>query len=170
MGITLKIDMKGVTAKLNNAKGEVARKMVDELNRFATLTVNDAKRLTPVDEGFLINSISYEPATLQKLKTSVIVAANYASYQEFGTRAFAAAYVASLPPKWQAYAATFKGKSGGTYNDFIFRLMGWMKRKGMDIKAAYAIAKKILRDGVRPHPFLFPAVTRNLEILKLRLK
>lgn len=170
MGITVNINSKGLEAKLDKAKGQVNKKMMDELNRFAILTVGDAKRLTPVDEGFLRNSISYDPATLQKLKTSVIVAANYSAFLEFGTRAFAAAYVSSLPSNWQSYAATFKGKSGGTYNDFIFRLMGWMKRKGIDIKAAYVIARKILRFGIRPQPFLFPAVRKNEEILKQRLK
>lgn len=170
MGITVTINSKGLEAKLDKAKGEVSKKMMEELNRFGVLTEGDAKRLTPVDEGFLRNSISYEPATLQTLKTSVIVAANYGAFIEFGTRAFAAQYVASLPSNWQSYAATFRGSSGGSFDDFIVRIMGWMRRKGIDEKAAYPIAKKILRYGIRSKPFLFPAVRSNEIKLKERLK
>lgn len=168
--ITLKLETKGVETKLNNAKKEVAQKMVNELNRFALLTQGDAMRLAPVDEGQLKRSIGVNRADLNNIKASVVVAANYASYVEFGTRAFAAAYVSTLPANWQTYAAKFRGSTGGSYDDFILRLMGWMKRKGIDEKAAYSIAKKILRNGIRPQPFLFPAVTRNFEELKKRLK
>ncbi len=168
--ITIKIDTKGVEAKLDKAKKDIGVNMSNELNRWALLTQADAKRLTPVDEGHLRNSIGVNRAEPNNLKASVIVAANYAAYIEFGTRSFAAAYVASLPSNWQQYAATFRGKTGATYNDFIFRLMGWMKRKGIDENAAYVIARKILRNGIRPQPFLFPAVQKNLLELEKRLK
>jgi len=114
------------------------------------------------------------------MSLSITVAANYAAYMEFGTRKFAAAYVSTLPQDWKAYAATFKGSGGGTFDEFIMRLMAWVKRKGIgetfDIKTrrrvrqgkqsaattreadAYAIALHILRHGIRPHPFLYPAV------------
>lgn len=169
MGITVKLDTKGVEAKLNNAKGEVAKTMLSELNRFGLLMEGDARRLAPIDEGFLAGKIQHIPATLQNLKTDVIVAANYAAYIEFGTRAFGAAYVSSLPPDWQAYAATFKGKGGGSYDDFIIRITEWVKRKGIDQNAAYLIARKILRFGIRPHPFFYPAFRKNFEIMQQRL-
>jgi len=168
--ITIKVDVRGIEAKLDKAKKGISETMVSELNRWAVLTVNDAKQMAPVDEGFLRNSISPVLAAPGNLKAFVVVSANYAAYIEFGTRSFAAAYVSSLPADWQQYAATFRGSTGGTYQDFIIRLMGWMKRKGIDEDAAYVIAKKILRTGIRPHPFLFPAVQKNTIELKNRLK
>lgn len=170
MGITVTINTKGVEAKLNKAEKDVSNLMMGELNRFGLLTEGDARRNAPMDEGFLKGKIQHQPATLQNLKVTITVACNYASYLEFGTRSFAAAYVASLPANWQAYAATFKGAAGGSYDDFILRLMGWMRRKGINEKAAYPIAKKILRYGIRPRPYLFPSVRKNEEILKQRLK
>ncbi len=172
--ITLKIDTRKVDAKLSNAKKSIAPLMAKELNRFAINTVNDAKRLTPVDEGFLRNAISFNPASEGKLLTEVVVAANYAAYIEWGTKQFSAAYIATLPSDWQAYAATFKGKSGGSYADFILRITDWVKRKGIatgkDInQAAYLIAKKILRDGIPAKPFLYPSVIKNFAELKKRL-
>lgn len=168
--ITIKVDTKGLEAKLEKAKNEIPKTMAKELNIWAYGTVNDAKRLCPVDEGFLRNSISPVLATPTELKSSVVVAANYGAFIEFGTRSFSAAYVSSLPQDWQQYAASFKGKTGGSYNDFIVRLVGWMKRKSIDPKAAYLIAKKILRFGIRPRPFVFPAVQKNTLELKNRLK
>jgi hypothetical protein len=168
--ITIQVDTKGVEAKIDKAKNSVNELMVKELNRWALGTTNDAKNLCPVDEGFLRNSISPVLAAPGKLNASVIVAANYAAYVEFGTRSFAASYVSSLPSNWQQYAASFRGKTGGSYQDFIVRLVGWMKRKGINPNAAYVIARKILRFGIRARPFLFPAVQKNIVELKNRLK
>lgn len=171
MGITLKIDDKGIQTKLDRAANKtVPDQLVKELNIFVIKTHYDAAAAVPVDEGFLRNSIKPVLATQDNLKASVIVAANYAAFVEFGTRSFAAAYVSSLPQTWQGYAASFKGKSGGTYNDFILRLMGWIKRKGIDQKLAYPIARKIMRTGIKARPFLFPAVQKNYAELLNRLK
>ena len=173
MPITLKIDTGGFSAKIANYEKKAVKEIAKELNIFGFKSVNDAKRMAPVDEGHLVRSISFDPASEAKLKVSVVVAADYAAYVEFGTRTFAAAYVASLPANWQQYAATFKGKGGGSYNDFIFRLKEWVIRKGIatgdDVdNVAYLIAKKILRNGIRPHPFLYPSITKNLIELKKR--
>lgn len=166
----IKIDIAKATAKLDQTTANVKETIVKELNKFAVLTVNDAKRNAPVDEGFLRNAIGMNVATLQNLRSEVIVAANYAAYIEFGTRSFAAAYVGTLPQSWQAYAAQFKGGTGGGFSDFLLHIMEWVKRKGIPEKAAYPIALKILRTGIRPHPFLFPAVQKNFTALKERLK
>lgn len=167
--IKINIDISKATAKIDNEVKNVKETLVKELNKFAILTVSDAKRAAPVDEGFLRNAISMNTATLENLKSEVIVAANYAAYIEFGTRSFAAAYVGSLPQTWQEYAAQFKGAGGGS-SDFILHIMEWVKRKGIPEAAAYPIARKILRFGIRPHPFLFPAVQKNFTALKERLK
>lgn len=170
MGITLKIDISKVEAKLNKATKDIEETVKKELTIFALNTARDAQRLAPVDEGFLKRAIQPVLPTTRPLKASVIVAANYAAYIEFGTRSFAAAYVSSLPPSWQTYAAKFKGSTGGSYDDFILRLMGWMKRKGIDEKLSYVYARKIMRYGSPAKPFLYPATIKNFEELKKRLK
>jgi len=188
MPFTLKIDVTKVEAKLNTARKDVELKIKDELNKFGQDAVAEAKRLSPIDEGFLRGKIGYEPPTVQALRTSIVVACNYAAYVEFGTRRFAAAYVASLPATWQAYAATFKGGTGGSMDDFIKHITEWVLRKGIAgtktksgktsksqdslramRQAAYGIALHILRNGIKAQPYLYPAVTHQLNELKKRL-
>lgn len=160
------IDITGdVNAKLDEIQKNVIAIVNDELNVFGLETVTSAKQLAPVDEGFLRNSISFVKTDLE---VEMIVAANYAAYLEFGTRSFAAAYVSTLPATWQEYAASFKGNGGG-FEDYFRNIMEWVKRKGIDPKAAYPIAISILRKGIRPHPFLYPAVEENLIKLKQNL-
>jgi hypothetical protein len=43
--------------------------------------------------------------------------------------------------------------------------MGWCKRKGIDEKAAYPIARKIIINGIKQRPFLYPSVIKNTPIL-----
>jgi hypothetical protein len=101
---------------------------------------------------------------------SVTASTKYAAYIEFGTRKFAAAYVSSLPADWQTYAATFKGKTGGTFKQFLLSIIGWVSRKGIDKKAAYPIARKIMIDGIKPKPFLYPSVNKTLPVLRKNLR
>lgn len=141
--------------------------ITDELNAFGFDVSRDAKQLVPVDEGFLKNSISH---VHENLSVEIVASANYAGYVEFGTRKFAAEHVASLPAEWQELARESKGGGGGSFIEFIQRLIGWCKRKGIDEKAAYPIAKKILVNGVKAQPFLFPAYEKNRPLLIERLK
>jgi len=181
-------NLKELQGKMQKMSEDAQRKLKDEMNRFADNTVTEAKRLAPVDEGLLRNSISANKVTAisKNMVVEVIVAADYAAYVEFGTRKFAAAYVATLPPEWQEFAAKYKGKGGGTFEEFVMRLARWVKRKGIgatyDIKTrrrdrvgkqsakttmeadAYAIALHIMRNGIKPHPFLYPAVENNKKI------
>lgn len=161
------IDVKGdIGKKLNKLKDDALQIINDELEAFGLRTVNDAKINAPVDEGFLRNSITYEKSNLI---VEIIVAANYAAYLEFGTRSFAAEYVSTLPPTWQEFAAKFKGGGGG-FDDYFRNILEWCKRKGIDKEAAYPIAISILRNGIKPHPYLYPAIEANLIKLKERLK
>lgn len=121
-----------------------------------------AKQLVPVDEGKLKGSIFHETG---RLSSTVGASADYAAFQEFGTRKFAAAYIATLPADWQKFAAQYKGGGGGTFEDFVMSLMGWCKRHGISEKAAYPIALKILRNGMRPQPFLYPAFNKAKDQL-----
>ena len=136
------------------------------LNDWADRTATDAITLVSAqssDEGGLKGSIKPEYGNGN---AAVKVSSSYAAFIEFGTRKFAAQYVASLPNDWQAYAATFKGKKGGgNGKKFWDRLQGWGGRKGIEPEKLYFIYKKILTDGIRPKPFLYPSVNKNLPLL-----
>lgn len=185
----IKIDISGfdkaladVNSLATKAKQDVKLALVD----FGTKVESHAKRLAPADEVNLRSSINSDyDAT--NMTVTITAASDYAAYMEFGTRKFAAQHVATLPQDWKTYAATFKGKGGGDYFEFLNAILDWVKRKGIvsrysvktkkaiSIKiggkgktslddqnrleeAAYAIALSILRNGVRHHPFLYPAV------------
>ena len=136
------------------------------LNDWADRTATNAKQLVASnssDEGNLLRSIF--PVYGQG-GASVIASTRYAAYIEFGTRKFASSYVSSLPDDWQALAATTRGPSGsGKFKDMVLSIMSWCKRKGIDEKAAYPIARSILINGIRPRPFLYPAAIKNYDLL-----
>ncbi len=176
-----------VLRKLDVSKFE--EDITDELAAFGADVARDAKQLAPVDEGFLRNSIGFDAKTLS---VEIFANCDYAAYLEFGTRKFAARYVATLPQDWQTFAAQYKGPSGsGDIWEFLLRLTQWVHRKGIagtystktqkrtgakagrfneDFDAAFGIALYILRNGIRPHPFMFPAVEKNRPKLLERLK
>lgn len=134
------------------------------LNAFALKAVSDAKTFAPKDEGILARSINFDPANDYTVFLNVNV--DYAAYVEFGTKKFAASYVSGLPRDWQAFAAQFKGKGNGTFKQFVLRLTLWAKRTGkIPVESAYVTALKILREGVKAQPYLYPAVNNNLPQL-----
>lgn len=135
-------------------------------NNFGIRVELAAKQAVPVDEGKLKGSIFQQPG---RLSNTFGAAANYASFMEFGTRKFAASYIATLPADWQSFAAQYKGGSG-SFDDFLLSLMGWCKRHGLSEKLAYPIAIKILKNGLKPQPFLYPAFNKAKDKLIEDLK
>lgn len=191
---SIKIELSGlekVKKAIRDVPKNSATQIAEQLNAFGFDTVRDAQTFAPTDEAHLKNSISYIKATARNLVVEVVVATNYAAYLEFGTRSFAAAYVSTLPANWQAFAKEYKGPAGsGSLEEMLLRIMEWVRRKGIagtysvktkrrtgnkgardfeDAEAAYPIALAILRKGIRAHPFLYPAVTKNKELLVNRL-
>lgn len=167
MSLSLKI--KGIDAIAKATKNltvELKQEINNEFAKFGFDVQADAKNFAPADEGNLRNSIE----VLNKdLSVSIFSRLDYAAYLEFGTRKFAAAYVNNLPADWQTYAATFKGKGNGS-GDFFETIRRWVKRKGIEDKYAYIIALNILRNGIKAHPFLYPAFRDNIPIFEKRLK
>ena len=163
--------VKNYSAKLSAAVNRVLNTGVTEIER-------TAKDLAPADRGFLRQHIKAN--TDKFLEKSVTVAAPYAAYIEFGTGKLAAQWVGGLPDDWQTFAAQYKGPAGGgNFKQFVLLIAEWMKRKGItggvysvktrrrqgsavnkrmeDLSLAYFIARSILRKGVNPHPYLWPA-------------
>jgi len=190
----MQLEVKGLDTlikKMDKLAADVQKEVQAELNAWADDTATNAKSLVSAnssDEGALLRSISplYGNGT-----ASVVASAKYAAYIEFGTRKYAAAYVATLPADWQAYAATFKGKAGGDYFEFLNAILDWVQRKGITarysvktrkrlrnskadderlVDAAQAIALSILRNGIPAKPFLYPSVNKTLPTLKKKLR
>lgn len=145
-----------------------------------------AKQAAPVDEGHLKGAIFQQPG---RLSSTVGCSVNYAAYLEFGTRKYAAVYVATLPATWQELAAKSKGGAGGSFEEFVARLTLWVIRKGIGAtitksggnsksklaianqhEVAYLIARKIMREGIKAQPFLYPAFNIAKDELLSQLK
>lgn len=184
----------GLMTAINKTIAQAEKETNIALNKFSDNVVKDAKtqlqrgsgRGPTSNTGNLANSIT---GAVTGNQAKITVTANYAAYIEFGTRKFAAKYVATLPQDWKTYAATFKGKGGGTLDEFIQDIMQWVRQKGIggrltksgnvseskdslsDMQsAAYAIALNILQNGIRAQPFLYPAVVKNTPILIADIK
>lgn len=171
--MSIKIKVTGldkVLAELDVEKIKKQQKIA--LTSFGLRVVATAQQKAPVDEGRLRAAIYSE---VKPDGVHVGCTVDYAAYIEFGTRKFAAAYVATLPPTWQQFAATFKGPAGGTFDQFLNDLVEWVRRKGIATAAksrsvAYAIAINILREGIKPQPFMYPAVKEHLPRLLQELE
>ena len=162
----------------------------EELGKYANNIVSDAKQNIKANgtsnNGFLINSIGW---TQEKdLEIEVFAGMPYAPFIEFGTKGYAAKYVSSLPKEWQDFAKQFKGeKQGGTFDKMIDDLSQWVKERGIageysvktkkrkgnflkqaleDRQTAYVLAKWILINGIKPKPYLYPAVVKNQKIFQ----
>jgi len=192
MSITLKVKgLDQVIANFEKLANDTADEVSASLDKFGQDVVDNAKLLVSAnssDEGGLLGSID---STVNSLSVTITANKNYAEYIEFGTRKFAASYVSSLPPDWQTYAATFRGnrEGAGTFDEFIQAIMAWVRRKGIGgaktksgnistsrssldsmQQAAYWIALNILQNGIRPKPFIYPSIKKELPVLEKRLE
>jgi HK97 gp10 family phage protein len=175
-----KITIKGLdrfTRNLDKYPVEVADK-IDKVLTAGSLDIRArAVSACPVDEGQLRRSIT---ATVNApLKKRVAVRAEYAPFVEFGTKKYV-----RVTPGYEEVAKQFQGKKlkNSSFKDLLERIEGWVKRhkirtvsgnkassvrnkrgqvkrrKGTYSAAAYWIALKIAKFGVKPRPFFLPAV------------
>lgn len=170
--------------KIKNLNTQISKDLVDEMSASTMKIEKDAKKAAPVNMGQLRNSIhavSYGPLT-----HAVVSYASYAPYIEFGTGG-----KVSIPAGYDEIASQFKGKGGGKLEEMIQALTQWVKRKGLagtysvktqkrtgnrkaqvseDEKLARFLAFKILKNGIRPQPFMIPAYEQEKPKLIERLK
>lgn len=178
----IKIEVKGLDgllAKLKKMQSDTEGKLQSALNTWADDVASDAratlhaaqpgKGRATSNTGALASSIAPKYGDLW---ASVVVRSSYGAYIEFGTRKFAAAYVSKLSPAFKEMAAKAKNSSGGggTFEQMVEAIRQWMKDRGYDEKNAYPAALNILRNGIRPQPFLYPAVNKNTPELETRIK
>ena len=176
MGFSVKVEgLQDVIRKLNRLPVNLQNQLKGELK----LAAEEVKRLAvkdaPGDVGKLRQSIVVNQET--GLSNTVSVGTGYGAFMEWGTSGTQKSNV-RVPAEIAAYAQRFQGQttsSGGSgLNEAI---KAWVKRKGIGAKktktgrisksvdsdkaqasAAFLIARKIRREGVKPHPFFFKNV------------
>jgi len=97
-------------------------------DKFGLTVKLEATQIAPVDEGHLKGAIFQDPV---RLGNTFGCSVNYAAYIEFGTRKYAAEWVATLPQDWKVFAAEHKGGNGGTFMELVERITEWVHRKGL---------------------------------------
>jgi hypothetical protein len=103
------IGLKQVQDALKDIDDKLKQDVGEELNASALNIQNSAKRLAPVDLGFLRNNIALFAQS--KLTYTVESKAKYSPYIEFGTGA-----EVNVPAGYEDLAMMFKGKGRRTIN------------------------------------------------------
>ena len=127
LGLTIK-NLDKVIAEVKAYPQDVEKIINNEFKNFGQATVSEAQSRAPINEGRLRQSIS---SIVGDLKITIVANVDYAAYIEFGTKAFAAAYVGTLPAQWQQLAAEHKGGSGGNFKEMVLRITEWIHHKGL---------------------------------------
>ena len=148
----IKIKLKGVEQVYNQLKRAEEQRwptIIRVIEKYVDLMVAEAKKNAPVDIGTTKASIGK-----QMLTHSVIfyLDSDHGAVQEFGTGARM-----DIPVELESEAIKFKGMKGGDINEFAKELEAWGSRKGIVVKDPYLMALAILRNGLRPQPFMYPA-------------
>ena len=149
---TPKINIGKLLNQINSFGNDAKRMAVAITNSTADSIVADAKQRAPVNFGQLRLSIAKTDATIQLNRSLIFSNAPYSAFVEFGTGS-----KVKVPPGFEKLASEFKGKGGGSFDDFLDNIRDWCKKKGIDEKLAYPIAVSILRTGIKPQPYFIPA-------------
>lgn len=155
--------LKGVDKLLKDFR-EFGKEGVKEFGSITKLTAQDivgmAKVNAPKNLGKLSQSIHKEKVT--DLNYKIKVGLDYGVYVEFGT-----GRKASVPPELQKEASRFKGRKMGSFEEGLKSIRDWCRSKGIEESAAYPIFMSILRNGIEPKPYLYPAwVKGRMQYLK----
>lgn len=126
------------------------------LDSSAQIIVNNAKRKAPANYGKLRQSIGKETKN-QGFKQVIFVGEIYGVFQEFGTGIYV-----KVPTELQDIALQFKGYKSGNFDQFLENIKEWARIKGIGNgenldNVAYLIAMSILKKGLKPRPYLWPA-------------
>lgn len=151
----------------------------------ATEVVTKAKRLAPKNLGKLAQSIGKEEES-QGFVARIFASAYHAPFVEFGIGA-----KVRVPPELASMALKYKGKGRGSFDQFLQAIMDWVRQKGItgtysvktrkrsgsrssqddqDKRVAWLICMSILRKGIAPQPFLYPAYVEGRRKLITTLK
>lgn len=161
--------MDQLLGRLQNLPSNVTAAIATEIQDGAQAIAAEAKQRAPGDQGFLRNliaAIKDDPTTWR-----VVSGAEYSAFVEFGTLT-----KVSVPAGLEEYAAQFKGdfasctySEGGNLTAWE-AISAWCERHGIEKEAWYAIYLTVIKVGVKPQPFFFPAVLRQEPIILQRIK
>jgi len=151
-------DLKRAIKRLKKIRTvEMADLVMDVLDANANEIVTKAKGYAPADDGVLQGSIYTIPGRKDRYEISRTVGAYafHAPFIEFGT-----GHQVRVPAEFTTIASEIKNNypKGGTYRQGLKRVIKWAKKKGMTAKDGAAIFAYIMRNGVSPQPFLYPAL------------
>lgn len=174
MAITIEIkNIDEAFKKFDNMSKTVKKDIKNEVAASALNIQSNAKKLAPVNLGKLRQSIYINETSKgpNEFMFTIGAAAKYAPYIEFGTGG-----KVRIPAGFAEEASKFKGKKEGRLKDMVSALMEWGLKKGY-IKSgkgarqhAYFMALKILREGLRPRPFLIPSFQAEMPKLVIKIK
>ncbi len=156
----------GVTQTITELRkfGKEAEKVIAGETEAAALSIEeDAKKRAPKNFGKLAQSIS--TSKINPTNYKVTVNELYGAYVEFGT-----GLLVKVPPEFEAMANSYKGKKGGTFQDFIDAMTIWFKAKGYDTKNVWIACINKINNGSEPQPFLYPAWIKGKKDYEKRLK
>ena len=139
-----------VMAELRAKKKGIDKQIDDITQANAIEMAGDATRRAPEAFGKLKQSISYSKVSDLKWKANTNKV--YAAYMEFGTGT-----KVQIPAEFSDMAKSFQSGGKGNFKQALENIKLWCKKKGIDEKAAYPILLSILRVGVNPQPFFYPA-------------
>jgi len=152
---SITIDIKDIK-KLEEILGKLDSKVKDDLDFIVKATADDTQRLAqqkaPSDLGKIKGSFSVE----KEKELSYVIKNNmpYAPYVEFGTGG------KYNPGEWDDFASQFqKGnyKIKGTFDEGVQAIADWLGRHGGNPEDAVGVLFSILKNGISPQPFLWPA-------------
>lgn len=140
--------------RLEKDSEEITKRTIEDV---VNMMITEAKARAPRDLGRLIDSIDKENKD-NGWTFVFFVGEVYGAFQEFGTGARV-----QVPTELQDVASSLKGYSSGNFSDFLKSIEEWCQRKGIDKKAAWVIAVSILKRGLDPQPFFYPAYVNNKD-------
>lgn len=110
-----------------------------------------ARRLAPRDVGQIRQSI--RKRKVREMEAAVTAGARHSAYMEFGTGGKFYA-----PEELQQQAAAARSLPKGTFAEGLKSIKGWARRQGIEESAAFPIFMSILKNGLKPQPFMYPAL------------
>ena len=163
------MDLKGINetiAALRKNGKQAIEDIEDETQLAASRIEKKAKEYVPGDMGALGQSIlAIEETPLLWNITAGGLKAPYAAYVEFGTGGRV-----KVPAELQKEALKFKGKKQGTFDEGLENIEEWLTRHGGDPDDAEGVLLNIIKYGLWPQPFLYPALIFGRMIYLQRLK
>lgn len=161
-GFTLELEgLRDVLKDIENMADDIKEEIDVEIESSVTEMEAIAKRNAPDDIGFLRSKITKNREGF--LDYELVSRAFYSPYLEFGTKTYV-----KVPSGLENYAAQFRGKGKGNMKEFVEKLAKWAKRKGIAVEGknkekayrnfARYLAIIILKRGIKPQPFFFPAI------------